>query len=154
MDSPATSLAVIADMTARWNAKDAAAFADLFTDDADFTDVIGQTARGKLAIAAQHRFPFTRNMRDAVLTVDETQLRALSPDIHVALLRWTTTKNLSLDGAPAPDRRGNMHIVLQRTGGAWRIASVLNQDPMGTYGKQVAEAGGLSKLTGGPQGTP
>ena len=138
-----TSLGVIADMTARWNAKDAAAFVQVFTDDADFTDVIGQTARGKLAIEAQHRFPFTRTMRDAVLTLEETHVRALSADVQVALVRWTTTKNLSLDGTPAPDRRGNMHIVLQRTGGAWRVASVLNQDPMGIYGKQVADAGGL-----------
>lgn len=150
MGSTSTSLAVITEMTARWNAKDAAAFADVFTDDADFTDVLGQTARGKVAIEAQHRFPFTRNMREAVLTVDETHVRALSSDIHVALLRWTTTKNLSLDGTPAPDRRGNMHVVLQRIGGKWRVASVLNQDPMGVYGKQVAGAGGLAKVTGGP----
>lgn len=134
---------VIADMTARWNAKDAAAFVQVFTDDADFTDVIGQTARGRAAIEAQHRFPFTRTMRDAVLTLEETHVRALSADVQVALVRWTTTKNLSLDGTPAPDRKGNMHIVLQRTGGAWRVASVLNQDPMGIYGKQVADAGGL-----------
>lgn len=152
MDSTSDVLAVIADMTARWNAKDAASFSGLFVDDATFTDVIGQTARGRAGIEAQHRFPFTRNMREAVLTVEQTHVRPLGPDASLVLLQWSTTRNLSLDGASAPDRRGNMLVVLERSAGTWAIVGVLNQDPMGIYGKQVAEAGGMSRIVGGPGG--
>src|SRR5262245_29999236 len=126
-------LAVVDDLIARWNAKDAAAFAALFVADADFTDVIGKTAHGRAAIEEQHRFPFTRNMREAVLTTDVVSVRMLGRDASVALVSWTTTKNLSLDGEPVPDRKGTMQIVLHKSGGSWRIESVLNQDPMGVY---------------------
>jgi len=136
-------LALITDMFARWNSKDAASFSEVFSDDADFTDVIGQTARGKGAIETQHRFPFTRNMREATLAADSVDVRPLGADAAVALVKWTTAGNLSLDGAPIPPRKGTMQVVVQRDGGAFRVVSVLNQDPLGTYGKHVAERGGL-----------
>lgn len=139
MDVESDVRALVAEMTARWNAKDAAAFSELFGDDADFTDVIGQTAHGKKGIATQHEFPFSRNMRVAVLTADSLSVRPLGPDAAVALLKWTTTNNLSLDGGPVPDRKGTMQIVSRRDGGGWKIVSVLNQDPMGIYAKQMAE---------------
>src|SRR5262245_14936985 len=120
--------ALVAEMIARWNAKDAASFAELFADDADFTDVIGQTARGRRALERQHVCPFTHNMREAVLTADSVEVRPLGADAAVVLLKWTTTRNLSLDGGPVPPRKGTMQLVVQRLDGVSRIVSVLNQD--------------------------
>lgn len=71
-------------MIARWNAKDATAFSEALAEDATFTDVIGQTARGRGAIATQHEFPFTRNMRLAVLTADSVDVRPLGEDAAVS----------------------------------------------------------------------
>jgi len=134
-------LDLVANMTARWNAKDAAAFSQLFAEDADFTDVIGQTAHGKAAIETQHLFPFTHNMREAVLSADSTTVRPAGEDCAVVILKWTTVGNLSLDGGPVPPRKGTMQLVVHRNGAALRILSVLNQDPLGIYGKQMAERG-------------
>lgn len=141
MDSESQVRALITEMTARWNRKDAAAFSELFADDADFTDVIGQTAHGRQGIATQHEFPFTRNMRVATLSTDSLSVRLLGADVAVAILKWTTTNNRGLDGGPVPDRKGTMQIVSRRIGEGWAIVSVLNQDPMGIYGKQMAEHG-------------
>ncbi len=134
--------ALVTEMIARWNAKDATAFSELFAEDATFTDVIGQTARGRGAIATQHEFPFTRNMRLAVLTADSVDVRPLGEDAAVAILKWTTDNNLSLEGSPVPPRKGTMQIVVQTVKGGLKIVSVLNQDPMGIYGKQMAERAG------------
>ena len=141
MDIEAEVRALVVEMTARWNRKDAGAFSELFADDADFTDVIGQTAHGKKGIATQHEFPFTRNMRQATLASESLSVRSLGPEVAVALLKWTTTNNLGLDGGPVSDRRGTMQIVCRREASRWAIVSVLNQDPMGIYGKQMAEQG-------------
>lgn len=131
--------ALVHDMIARWNTKDAAAFSELFAEDATFTDVIGQTAQGRGAIATQHEFPFTRNMRLAVLTADSLHVRPLGADAAVAVLKWTTENNLSMAGEAMPPRKGTMQIVAQRLDGGLRIVNVLNQDPLGTFGKQMAE---------------
>jgi len=143
MDAMADALSVINEMTVRWNAKDAAGFAELFSADADFTDVLGQTAHGRQEIEAQHRFPFTRTLRAATLSVDRIEARPLGSDVVVALVPWAATGNLGPDDAPLPERAGKMHVVLQRTGGAWLIASVLNQDPTGIYRHLMPEGSGF-----------
>jgi uncharacterized protein (TIGR02246 family) len=143
MDTTPAVLAVLDDMFARFNEKDAAAFTEVFADDADFTDVLGQTAHGKAEIEAQHRFPFTRTMRDASLAADRIDVRGLGPDAAVAIVRWTSIGNVTPDGAPIPPRKGAMQVVLTRSGGTWRIVSVLNQDPMGVFGKQLPQGSGF-----------
>ncbi len=148
MDSKSQVLAVIAEIVARFNAKDEAAFVEIFTEDADFTNVIGETAHGKTAIEVMHRFPFRQNMRHATLSAENVDVRFLGDDVAVALVKWVSTQNLSLDGTKAPDRKGNMMVVVRRSGaGPFLVVSVLNQDPLGIYGKQVADAGGLPRLS-------
>jgi len=137
------ALAVIDEMIARWNRKDAEAFAEVFVEDADFTDVLGQTAHGRAEIAAQHTFPFTRTLRKATLTADHVAARTCGTDTLVVRVHWSMSGPLALDDSPLPDLQGKMQVVIQRGAEGWKIVSVLNQNPAGVYGKQLPHGSGF-----------
>ena len=139
------ALAVVDEMIARWNRKDAEAFAAMFAEDADFTDVLGQTAHGRAEIAAQHTFPFTRTLRSAVLSADHVAARTCGTDTLVVRVHWTMTGPLAFDDSPLPDMQGKMQVVIQHGERGWQIVSVLNQNPAGVYGKALPPGIGSNK---------
>ncbi len=140
------ALVVIDQMIARWNSKDAEAFAALFAEDAEFTDVLGQTAQGRAEIAAQHAFPFTRTLRKAILTADHVAARTCGMDTLVMRVHWSMAEALALDDSPLPVLTGKMQVVIQRSAGGWQIVSVLNQNPAGVFGKQLPQGSGSNQL--------
>ncbi len=127
-------LAVIDDMIARWNRKDADAFAAMFVPDADFTDVLGQTAVGRPAITTQHQLPFTHTLREATLTADHVSARTLGADAVVARLHWSMTGARTPDDSPLPPLQGKMQVVLLRVEAQWQIAGLLNHMPTTVFG--------------------
>ena len=131
------ALAVIDELVARWNRKDPQEFAELFAEDADFTDVLGQTALGRPEIVQQHQFPFSRTLRAATLAADHVAMRTLGPDAAVARVHWSMTGPLSIDDEPLPLLRGKMHVALVRGEAGWHIVSVLNQNAAGVYAAQL-----------------
>jgi uncharacterized protein (TIGR02246 family) len=137
------ALAVIDEMIARWNRKDTQAFAEMFIEDADFTDVLGQTAQGRAEIATLHQFPFTRTLRLAKLTADHVAARTLGPDVVVARVHWSMTGAVAIDDSPLPTLQGKMQVALQRGEAGWQIVSVLNQNPAGVFGKQLPHGSGF-----------
>lgn len=139
------ALAVVDEMIARWNRKDAEKFAAMFAEDADFTDVLGQTAHGRAEIAAQHTFPFTRTLRSATLSADHVAARTCGTDTLVVRVHWTLTEPLAFDDSPLPDMQGKMQVVIQHGDHGWQIVSVLNQNPAGVYGKSLPPGIGFNK---------
>lgn len=134
------ALAMIDEFVARWNRKDLQAFAELFSEDADFTDVLGQTALGRAEIVTQHQFPFSRTLRAAVLTADHVALRTAG-DAVVARVHWSMSGPLSLADEPLPLLQGKMLVVMVRGEDGWQVASVLNQNPAGVYAHEMAVGG-------------
>lgn len=128
------ALAVIDEMIARWNRKDAEEFAAMFVEDADFTDVLGQTAQGRAEIAAQHQPPFSRTLRGARLTADHVAIRTLGGDAAVARVHWSLSDPHALDGSSLPTLHGKMQVTLVRGEAGWQIAAVLNQIPTSVFG--------------------
>jgi len=137
------ALAVIDEMIARWNRKDEEAFAEMFAEDADFTDVLGQTAHGRAEIAAQHTFPFTRTLRKAILSADHVAARTCGTDTLVVRVHWSMSGPLGIDDSSLPTLQGKMQVVLQRGASGWQIVSVLNQNPAGVYGKLLPHGSGF-----------
>lgn len=131
-------LAVIDAMIARWNRKDPELFAELFAEDADFTDVLGQTAQGRGEIATQHLFPFTHTLRRAVLRAEHVAARTCGTDTLVVRVHWSMEDAMGLDGSPLPTLHGKMQVVVQRGEQGWQIVSVLNQNPAGVFGQMMA----------------
>lgn len=111
---------------AAWNAHDAAAYADLFTPDADVVNVLGWWWKGRDEIRSKLTDAFAFVFKDSRLTITDVQVRKLFPDIAVVHVRWTMTGAQSPPGEPVPPHEGIQVQVLVRSEDGWRIASFQN----------------------------
>jgi uncharacterized protein (TIGR02246 family) len=114
--------ALLAAMEAAWNHHDGAAFAELFAEDADFTNVFGMHTQGRAAITAAHVAILTGPFRDSTVTVTETRVRFIRPDVAAVDARWRMDGARDVAGNPWPDRRGIMSLVAAAADGVWRFA--------------------------------
>jgi uncharacterized protein (TIGR02246 family) len=106
-----------------WNKHDMNAFADLFTDDAEWVNVVGMVWRGKPEIMKAHRAFHETNFKNRSVYVDDVTVRFIRPDVAVAIVRW------KVDGFDAPDGRhfdkgtDVSTLVFSKQNGKWLIAS-------------------------------
>ncbi len=120
-----------------WNAKDLTRFGSLFAENAEFTDVVGQTAIGKEAIIEQHVFPFQRVMKQATLELKEGYARRLTDDLVIVSAKWKVTGSLTPDGKPLPDRNGVLQIIFRKEMAEYPILLVHNADNALPYDRQA-----------------
>jgi len=119
---------LIVDFTNTWNQHDAHAFAGTFTEDADFTNVLGDSAQGRQAVEDLHVPMFAARFRKSHLTADYVKIRFLSPVIASADIHWAMTGATEADGTPIPFRKGLLNWVVTRHGDRWLIAVMHNQE--------------------------
>lgn len=117
------------------NRCDAAAFAGHFTEDGEFTNVMGMYSQGREAIRASHeplfaptQTPGLPSFRNALLTIRESRVRLLRPDVAAVDVRWGQIGAVRPDGRPWPERRGLLNCVLLKEEGQWLIAVFHNMD--------------------------
>jgi uncharacterized protein (TIGR02246 family) len=110
---------------AAWNRHDAAAYADLFTEDGDVVNVLGWWWRGRAQIESKLTSAFAFVFHESRLTIAETSVRFLSPTIAVAHVRWTMTGARTPPNMPPPGAGIQMQ-VLQKTAAHWPIQSFQN----------------------------
>jgi uncharacterized protein (TIGR02246 family) len=111
-----------------WNRHDAHAFAAIFSEDADFTNVIGMSAHGRKAIEEFHAPIFATRFKDTHLTATDTKIRMLSPTIASVDVHWEMTGALDSDGSPIPIRKGLLNWVVTQQNGHWLITVMHNQE--------------------------
>lgn len=112
-----------------WNEKDVNGMIALFTDDAEFTDIMGNVARGKDRIKQMHEFAFSKMMKGATLRIDSVYTRAIGEGLALATSKWSTDGHTDTGGKEMPQRRGVLQFVCQSMGnGAWKISLVYNTD--------------------------
>jgi uncharacterized protein (TIGR02246 family) len=119
---------VIDAMQKAWNDHDAHAFANCFSVDADFTNVFGMRAQGREAIEAFHAPIFATMFSKSRLTVTETRVRFLSPEIAAVDVRWQMTGAMDPAGNAWPDRSGLMNLSMSSAPGDWSIVVMHNMD--------------------------
>jgi uncharacterized protein (TIGR02246 family) len=124
----AAAQAVAAALVDDWNRHDMKRFAELFTEDAQFVNVIGLWWSGRAEIQKQHEALHATRMRNSHLVATETAVHLLRPDVAVLHIRWQLTGDTGIDGVTLPMRRGVMSLVTVRTGSEWQIASAQNTD--------------------------
>ncbi|SMB83130.1 SgcJ/EcaC family oxidoreductase [Deinococcus hopiensis] len=124
----------------QWRTLDPLRFASSFAADAEFTDVVGNTARGQTAIAELHVMPFTKLFRNAVIDVEEMPIRFVTPDVACVNIHWTMRGHTSFQGEALPPRRGMLHLVVARRDGRWQPVVAHNTDHTAVYGRGASEA--------------
>jgi uncharacterized protein (TIGR02246 family) len=111
-----------------WNRHDMKSLGGLFTDDAQFVNVIGLWWHSRAEIQKQHEALHATRMRASHLEALESVVHLLGPDVAVLVQRWQLTGDTGIDGVTLPMRRGVMTLVTVKVGGHWQIAAAQNTD--------------------------
>jgi uncharacterized protein (TIGR02246 family) len=122
MDREAKLRETVAALNDAWNAHDAAAFAALFHDDADFTNVLGMTANGRDGVERFHSPLFATIFKHSRFRADAIRVRFIRADVALMDIRWNMTGAEDRDRRPWPDRQGLMTLVMTPRDGSWAIA--------------------------------
>jgi uncharacterized protein (TIGR02246 family) len=88
-------------------------FAENFAEDANFTNVIGRSARGRKAIEEFHAPVFATRFKNTHQTASEIKIRMLTLDIASVEVSWETGA-VEVDGTPLPPRRALLNLVVTR----------------------------------------
>jgi uncharacterized protein (TIGR02246 family) len=108
-----------------WNRHDAAAYANLFSEDGDVVNVVGWWWRGRPAIERKLTAAFSFVFRESILTITDVDVRFLNSMIAIAHVRWTMVGAKTPSGVPEP-RQGIELQVLKKQGDKWLITSFQN----------------------------
>jgi uncharacterized protein (TIGR02246 family) len=119
---------LIVDFMYAWNQHDAHAFAEVFTEDTDFTNVLGDSAHGRQAVEDLHAPMFATRFKNTHQTADYAKIRFLSPDIASVDIHWAMNGATEADGTPIAFRKGLQHWVVTRHDDRWLIAVMHNQE--------------------------
>lgn len=111
-----------------WNRKDAQSMALLFTEEAEFTDIMGQVAQGRERVAAMHLIVFEHVMKKAQLSQETLYLRKINENQVMATCKWITKGHTDPEGNALPDRSGLMVMILSPEIDDWKISLVQNFD--------------------------
>jgi uncharacterized protein (TIGR02246 family) len=115
-----------------WNRGDAAGYASLFTDDADFAAWNGSHGHSRQAIEGAHRRLFDGPLAGSriVLVDDDAEsarpesLRFIRPDVAIMVTPGVVV--LAGQSATGPDHESAQTFVLIKNGGHWRVTAFHN----------------------------
>lgn len=116
-------------MADTWNDGDAAGYAELFTEDADYITFFGLRMRGRNEIEEGHRALFRMPIKLAPYAGD-ADLRSLADGAMLIIAGGSST----VDGKADPTRDSVISMTAVETGDGWRFASFQNtrvSDPRG-----------------------
>jgi uncharacterized protein (TIGR02246 family) len=111
-----------------WNRHDMKAFANLFSEDADFVNVAGSWWKGRAEIEQKHSAAHATIFRDSTLSIEEVDVRFLTPKIAVTHVLTSLVGQRTPDDASAPPRRALLTQVLEKQNGKWMIVASQNTD--------------------------
>jgi len=113
-----------------WNHHDAEAFAAVFSQDADFTNVRGMGATGRAKIEAFHAPGFATIFSKSHQEYTDIKTRFLRPDVAAVDVRWKMTGAMDPQGN-LRDRDGLPNFVMGENR-ARRVTPVMHSRDIGT----------------------
>ena len=114
---------IVEQLESAWNRGDSVAWADLFTEDADFVHILGGHFIGRSAIERGHRIIFDTIYKGSTNNFVVEKVRFVGD--QVAIVFVFATLKLTTPGMP-PQINARPTIVLQRQDGAWKIVTFQN----------------------------
>jgi len=119
---------VLERFTEAWNTHDAKAYAALFAENADFTNVFGQSFHGRETIEAQHAKIFASMFKDSRITSMYSTVRLLDQFFASVDVIWTMSGAVDMKGNSWADRKGLMSLVMKSENEVWSILIMHNMD--------------------------
>ena len=109
-----------------WNAHDAKAYANLFTENGDCVNVVGWWWKGRGEIEKKLTDAYVFVFHESVLTIKDVDIKFLGADIAIAHVRWTMTGAKTPKGIPEPQQGLQTHTLQKQSDGQWLIAAFQN----------------------------
>lgn len=108
-------------MVAAWDAGDAKAYANLFTEDATYVTFIGTVSRGRAAIARDHEPVLTRFQRGSRMRVRVTDTRFVGNSLAIVVSEGGVGK-----GDRIPLDKVQTFVFTRGADGTWLCAAFQN----------------------------
>ena len=119
---------VLADFTDAWNKHDAKTFSNVFSEDADFTNVVGKGATGRNEIEKFHAPMFSTKFKDTYLKINKSKIRFIKPDVAAVDAWWEMTGIKGPEGQDMPPRKGLLNFIMTKDNDTWLITVMHNMD--------------------------
>ncbi len=107
--------ALAVSFSSAWSRHDAGGLADLFDEDGDYTNALGNTARGRSALTRLFLEEHTGFMKDTTLKVEVTGTRTLGPGL-VLLDAEASLSNATARGSARPLKHLLFAVAAQKKG--------------------------------------
>lgn len=125
-----------------WNDHDPDAIAGLFTEDADFVNVVGLWWEDRRNIRRAHARGFREMFGRSTMALERTKVRNLGDDVAVVHALWQMTGQVDPDGETAGGRQGVFVFVVEhRADRGWLAATAQNTDVVPDSETMVADEG-------------
>ena len=131
-EAPQTSIEkLLATEQTAWNAGDSVAYADAYTDDADFINIRGQVFEGKAAVQQQHAKIFAGPFKGSNIIIVIRKFTQLSPQAALVDTDQTVTNFKGLPPgvvATTPETLVThfKYLAIQQVDGTWKLAAGQN----------------------------
>ena len=119
---------VIKDFEACWNRHDMEAFSRLFTEDADFVNVIGLVSNGRTEIKKAHEAIHATIFKNSRLNINDITSKFLEPNAVVVRSRWDLVGITDPQGTELPPKKGMLINILVKKNDGWLITAAQNTE--------------------------
>ena len=119
---------LVARAEAAWNSHDMAAFASLFSPDADFVNVAGWWWRGRDEIGAMHALLHETIFSTSHMDMQLVESKRISDDVHVLHVRWRMSGQSAGGAQGGSEQRDGIWTWVVRTGDGLEIVASHNSD--------------------------
>ena len=119
---------VLTDFTDAWNKHDAKAFSNVFSEDADFTNVVGKGSTGRNEIEKFHAPGFSTRWKDSYQKITQSKIRFIKPDVAAVDAWWEMTGIKGPEGQDMQQRKGLLNFIITKNNETWLITIMHNMD--------------------------
>jgi uncharacterized protein (TIGR02246 family) len=113
---------VVAGFEEAWNTHDMKALEKLFSEDAEFINVVGMHWRGRKAIVAAHAAYHETIFKNHRIKTDTVEIRTLGEGHAIAVATLTGDSFKTPDGQVIPMRQHRLTYVLTKGSDGWKIS--------------------------------
>ena len=108
------------------NAKDPAALGELFTEDAEFVNIMGMRMRGRQGIVDGHAWAFNGPLRGRRIRFDQVDALGVTDDVSVLHGHCIREREPDAPAEGLPDGASMLVFVTRRGPQGWEIVAATN----------------------------
>jgi uncharacterized protein (TIGR02246 family) len=111
-----------------WNRHDGHALAQVMANDVDFVTVGAMWLHGREDFEKYHARLLSGRFNQSTMTVLQTAVRFLRPDVAIVHWSWKIAGDRNVDGTSRQPRYGMMTMVVEKRNGSWLVVASQNDN--------------------------